>query len=201
LDSMGVKQVFHAGDLTDGTNVFRGQMYEQDAWGFDSQVDYTAKHYPRKKRITTYWVEGNHDSIYWQQLDSDIGPAIEARRPDLQCLGTYYARLKDGRFKVDLVHLRKSRAYAASYPAQVFLRDTLQPNYRPFPQLLGLGHRHRSWIGQLQSVWSVESGHFQKPTPYATERGLFSPRGGWILDLERDGAKIRKMKAEFIQTG
>ena len=87
-----------------------------------------------------------------------------------------------------------------SYPAQTFLRESLNPNYIQYPQLVALGHRHQNWIGQLQSVWCCEAGHFQKPTPYTIEKGIISPRGGWILEMDREGPNIYRMKAEWIQT-
>jgi len=200
LDDMGVRQVYNAGDLSDGNDVYRGQHYEQKVWGFKDHTNYIVKNYPKKSQIKTFHIAGNHDTSFIKKIDANIGEAIASRRLDMPYLGEYYARIKDEKFNFDLVHLRRGRSYAVSYPLQTFLRESLNPNYLQYPQLVASGHRHQNWIGQLQSVWCCEVGHFQKPTPYTIEKGIISPRGGFVLDMEREGPNIYMMKATFIQT-
>ena len=193
----GITQVFHAGDLSDGVNVYKGQMYEQVAWGFDDQINYIVKNYPRRKGIKTYWIEGNHDTSYYNQIGASLGSKLNKLRDDLICLGMLFARVYDD-ISIDILHLRKSRAYAVSYPLQAYLRE-LPPSRHP--DILILGHRHHAYFGLFQDTYCFEAGNFQYVTPYALERGKGQPVAGWIVRIERERGKIKKISPTLINFG
>ena len=59
----GIKTVFHAGDVTDGIDVYPGQYRDmvREVRDVNDLIEYTIKHYPKKRGITTYAIAGNHD--------------------------------------------------------------------------------------------------------------------------------------------
>ena len=63
---MGVKTVFHAGDIVDGWGVYRGQQAEVHTFGAKGQADYVIKNYPQVAGITTHFITGNHDASWWK---------------------------------------------------------------------------------------------------------------------------------------
>jgi len=199
LYNEGIKQVFHAGDLSDGMNVYQNQMYEQKVVGADKQLEYIIKKYPRRKGIKTYFIGGNHDCSYSDKFGYDFLEKLDSRRRDLHYLGPYYAKIRDETrdFEIDLLHLKRGRTYAISYPAQAFLRDF---PHRRYPNLMILGHRHRAWYGMIQEVHCFEAGNFQKPTPYAIERGQGNPICGWILEFDKD-LNLENLKMRLINFG
>jgi len=198
LYSEGVKQFFHAGDLTDG-EIYKGQVAEQDAIGFDSQKELVVKEYPRIKSSKTYFITGNHDLSYLKTAGADIGEAIEKDRSDMIYLGREYCKIRDldKEMDMDLVHLKRGLAYAMSYPLQKYMRD--QPNIRK-PDILIAGHRHRSWYGLIGDTHSFEAGNFQYPTPYCIRRGEGNRIAGWMVNIKKTKRKT-KLKIELIDYG
>lgn len=195
IDSRGIKQVYHAGDLADGINMYRGQLNDLRCWGYEDQVDYIVKNYPRKSSLKTYFVAGNHDASFKRVEGADIGKYIMGRRDDLQYLGAYYARVKDD-ISLDLVHPEsKTSAYALSYSAQVYLRN-LPPNY--YPDILVMGHHHKLFYTYYQNVHCFEAGVFMSPNDLFIRQGKVGNIGGWIIEMEREKKRIKKMKSELV---
>jgi len=57
----GVTEMFDAGDITEGWGVYKGQEFEVKMLGQDEQIDYACKVHPKRKKMTTYFITGNHD--------------------------------------------------------------------------------------------------------------------------------------------
>ena len=67
-----VDRVFNTGNWIDGERRFN--QHDLLVHGMDAQLRYLAKHYPRRKGITTYAVAGDdHEGWYAQDLGIDIG--------------------------------------------------------------------------------------------------------------------------------
>lgn len=197
IDEAGIRQVYHAGDLTDGWMIYKGQIMDQNRIGYEEQSKFTRDKYPYKKNMTTFIVMGNHDANYMKLQGADIVKYVCSYRPDLKYVGMYYARFKDpeDRIKLDLVHPTGTIPYAISYGTQKYLRNR-PPSYHS--NILVSGHRHQSWYGYYQEVHSFEAGCFTEPTDFLIRQGCAGNVGGWLVEMERDGGFIKKMRTELI---
>ena len=118
LADAGVKTVFHAGDLTDGYLVYKGQLDDLIVWGEPNQREFVVRNYPKKKGMTTYVIAGNHDLHGFELGGSNIVENICKERTDLKYCGMYHARfLLNGSDspKLDVVHDTHKRAYALCF--------------------------------------------------------------------------------------
>lgn len=198
LDKAGVKHVFHAGDLTDGYLVYKGQLADLLAWGEPAQRDYVVRNYPRKKNITTHVISGNHDLSGFEKGGSDVVENICKERPDLDYNGMYHARfLLNGseRPSLDVLHDTARRAYAISYPAQRRQRDT-PPSDRPDMSLAG--HRHVAFYSYYNDEHMFEGGCFERSSPYMLGRGIQATLAGWLTELGIKDNYIKKCKPELM---
>jgi UDP-2,3-diacylglucosamine pyrophosphatase LpxH len=195
--SRGVKQVFNAGDLTDGTSVYRGQLYNLSKIGYEEQAQEVIKEHPKKRGIKSYLIMGNHDADYMKHQGADIIKYITACRSDLENCGIYYARFKDVNdgIKLDMFHPDGGSQYALSYGTQKYLRDS-PPSHHP--NILIAGHRHQHFYGNIQEVDAIEAGTFQGPNDFSIRRNQAGGVGGWIIDMERKDGKIKRFKPEWI---
>ena len=96
----GVKDFYHTGDIVCGENVYRGQVYEIYAHGFEAQANEVIKNYPQFKGVTTYFILGNHDLSFAKRAGANIGRRISEYRDDLVYLGNESADVKLGRDSV-----------------------------------------------------------------------------------------------------
>lgn len=57
---VGIKDVFHAGDLVEGSGkIYRGQLNDIHTYGAARQIDYVIENYPKVKGINTFFITGN----------------------------------------------------------------------------------------------------------------------------------------------
>jgi hypothetical protein len=206
LASRGVKNVILAGDLTDGYNVYKGQLDDIMVWGEPAQRDFTVRHFPKKGGITTRCIAGNHDLSEFERGGSNIVENISKDRTDLKYDGMYFARylLKnkstdakdlDDAVSLDSVHDCSRLAYAISYPAQVRQRNT-PPQDRPKISLSG--HRHITLFADYNNEKMFEGGCFEHSSPYMRAKGIQASMGGWITDITMENGKIKKIRPELM---
>jgi predicted phosphodiesterase len=196
LQQAGVKKVFHAGDLTDGYMVYKGQISDLIAWGEPDQRRYTVENYPRKVGLTTFVIAGNHDSDTFLHGGADIVENICKERPDMKYVGMHYARFRiNNSLKFDLLHDTARRAYALSYPSQIRQRDT-PPSERP--DMSAAGHRHVTFYTYYNDEHMFEAGCFEHSSPYMRGRGIQATIAAWIARLKIDDDYIKSLEARLI---
>jgi len=96
----GVTNFYHTGDIVSGENVYRGQVYEIYAHGFEAQASAVVNEYPKYKDVTTYFILGNHDLSFAKRAGANIGIRIDELRDDLVYLGNESADIQLGRDNV-----------------------------------------------------------------------------------------------------
>jgi len=130
----GITKVFHTGDLTDGENMYRGQVYELHIHGCDAQRDYCIQQYPRRAGIDTEYIIGNHDGAFWKNAGVDVGLQIGDSRADMHYLGMDEAdvtlKCDTGEITLRLLHPRKGTSYALSYQCQKYI-ESLTGGHKP----------------------------------------------------------------------
>lgn len=204
----GINRVFHAGDITDGFNVYRGHENHIKCFGTDKQAEYTIHNYPKIDGIDTFFITGNHDLKAYEKGGPDIGGLIVngltigsddegvkqvKGRTDLHYLGRYLARIVWNNNKIDLIHPDYGFSYAVSYAPQKYINE-LEPGTKP--DVLVFGHLHRAFYMNYRNINLLMGGCFQGQNDYLKRKGIQPVRAAWIIEMSRD----RKFRLDFKPT-
>jgi len=202
----GIAKVYHAGDLLDGENVYKGQNYELKLVGADNQIDYCINSYPVVKGITTYFITGNHDLSYFKRSGFDVGIRLAKERSDLVYLGPEEADINiqtevgaDRPVILRLFHPGGTgSAYALSYRAQRTI-ETYSSGEKP--HILVIGHLHKASYFFVRNVHTLQAGTLQNQTRFMRNKAIEAHRGGFIVEftVANDGS-INRLKCEFLNT-
>ena len=177
----GVRQVYHAGDLLTGIDVYRGQAQEIFLHTMDEQVDYAIERYPRRDGIKTSIIAGNHDLSCTLRGGLDPLRAVAAARDDITYLGPLSAWVYFGPLSLYLLHPKGGLAYAVSYKLQKLI-ESFEGGRKP--NVVVCGHWHKQAFVIERHVFGILPGCFEAQTTF--ERGLMlQPQlGGVVLDIE-----------------
>jgi UDP-2,3-diacylglucosamine pyrophosphatase LpxH len=200
FDKVGVKKVFHAGDVLDGHGMHAGQEFEQYASGFKDQLKTMAEKYPRVPGIETDFICGNHDLSFKKRNGIDVGPLIEMVRPDLHHIGDGVGEcvfvLKNGRkVKIRLEHPSGGTAYALSYRPQK-IAESLGDKDKPNTILIG--HYHKSdRLPHYRNINTIQVGCLQDQTPFMKSKAIAANTGAWVIK-DSYGEMTNEFKAFYI---
>lgn len=195
----GIADVYHVGDLVDGLGVFRNHNTEVLLHTYEAQVDYATDTFPQRDGIVTRLIGGNHD------LEGDFGKAgadpvqaVVNRRSDLEYLGRFSAlvELPNGA-TMQLLHPQGGASYATSYRPQK-IAESYEAGSKP--NVLLIGHWHRTGFFPVRGIQILMAGTFQGPTTFSTRRGMGEAGWGfWIVEccLADDGSVVR-FKPEWL---
>lgn len=194
----GVEIVLHAGDLTDGGSLYRGQEFELFCHGADAQADYVVRSYPNIAGITTYVIAGNHDENHWKVAGVDVCRRVSEERDDIKHLGFYGAYVYVGGINIYLHHGTGGGAYARSYKLQKFI-EQIAPEQKP--QILVMGHYHSSvLLPMYRNVAAIQMPCFQAQSPYLKAKGLYPEIAGVILEFaeNKENPGLVWIKPEWV---
>lgn len=188
----GIRVVIHAGDMTDGYGVYRGQEFEVKCAGQDEQIEYAVANYPKIAGIDTYFITGNHDLRMYERGGVDPGKPISKQRPDLHYLGQMAARIKmyDGT-TMEVLHPDGGVAYALSYKAQRSINNLTPDNV---PDMMAWGHYHTSYYMYYRRIHFNQVPSFKGQGIWEKRLGLNPTIGGWIIDGQVQGGKVNRYK-------
>jgi len=193
----GVKHVLHAGDIVDGQGIYHGHLSEIHTFGAQAQADYCVEMYPKVSGITTHFIVGNHDDVFWKSSGIDIGTLISRKRDDMLYYGQYQADVVFGKIKIRLMHPDGGGAYALSYKGQK-LAEQIASGKKP--HVLCLGHYHTNNYFYYRRMHILNLGTFQGQTDFLLRKGLMPAIGGWIVEmyLNETGNKIVAFNTSWI---
>ena len=197
----GIHDVYHAGDVLEGSGMRKGHEYELKVVGMDKQIAHLANEYPEIKGITTHFILGSHDLSFYKGAGSNPGPAIAGKRHDFKQLGetscaSFPIRIGDTTLTFALEHPRKGSAYALSYQPQKYL-DALSGGRKP--HYVGIGHYHKAELLPIyRNVIACQSGCFQSQTDWMREGGLAAHLGFWLCEVRATKVGIARFGAEFV---
>lgn len=177
----GIKDIYHAGDVSDGQEMYRGHTYEIFLHGADAQRDYIKEYYPTYEGCTTHMIGGSHDESHWKRAGADILAAVARGRQDIKFHGLYGAFLDIGPITGYVMHGDGGVAYARSYKMQKIIEQFTPENK---PDLLLLGHYHvPCHLPAYRNVEGFQLPCFQAQTPYLKKKGLAPVIGGMIITI------------------
>lgn len=193
----GIKHVYHTGDIDEGEKMRPGHAYECYRQGADDHVEEICRVYPKREKITTHFITGNHDASMIKHCGHDIGNAIADKRPDMEYLGRDCAVIElTPNCKLELRHPWDGSAYALSYKTQKMI-DAMAGGEKP--NILAVGHYHKAEYLFYRNIHCFQTGCFQAQTPFMKGKGISAHMGGWIVEVDVDsGGTIEKIKQQFI---
>lgn len=193
----GIKDVYHAGDLTDGLKMRVGHEYELYEVSADDMRDDVIKNYPCRCGMTTHFITGNHDASIYKQVGYDIGQAIARARDDMKYLGRDCAVINlTPKCTLELRHPWDGMSYAMSYKPQKMI-ESMESDSKP--NILVIGHYHKALYLFYRNVHCLLGGCFQAQTPFERGKGISVHLGGWIVEVEvdKDGT-VQAIKQQFM---
>lgn len=179
MRKVGVKTIFHAGDLVAGWKIYRGQENEVHTFGARNQAKYVIEHYPKIKGITTYFITGNHDLAWWNLAGTDIGETISDQREDMIYLGQCFADTSFNGIRVRLMH-PDGWAYAISYKSQK-IAEQIPSGQKP--QILLFGHWHTQFYYMYRNMHIMNAGCFEGQSLFLLRKGINPTIGGWDVRI------------------
>lgn len=193
----GIKDVYHAGDLTDGIKMRPGHEYELYAVSAGDMIDDVVVNYPKREGITTHFITGNHDASIYKHVGYDIGKSISYLRDDMDYLGRDCAviHLTDN-CTLELRHPWDGSAYALSYKPQKMI-EAMESDSKP--NILAIGHYHKAEYLFHRNVHTLQVGCFQGQTPFTRGKGISVSLGGWIVTIKvSENGTIKGITPQFI---
>lgn len=198
-DDAGVVGVLHAGDVTAGNDVYRGQYNDLRAFGFSDQLRYAIDNYPiLKNGAKTYAISGNHDLSFKVGNGAHFLSALVEKRPDIVDCGDYDGRVDVGGISFALHHGDGGGTYAESYKLQKAI-EILASGHKP--QVYILGHYHTALYMFRRNIHCLTPGCTQWSNDFSIRKNLPNAVCGWVVHIEvldDDRHTIRKFSPELI---
>lgn len=202
----GITKVFHAGDLLDGMDVYKGHNMFIKVMGGQSQAAYFIKNYPRRKGITTYAIAGNHDLSMYLKSGIDLASLVtsgfhhEGRfiegRDDIKYLGQYSHKvILPQEVTIELLHPRGNNTYALSYKQQK-RSEAMDRNLRPDVQFSG--HFHMFNYLWLNHTHFVALPGCQDETEFFKRLGLPRGMGFMVVHYRISDGRLRSFSPELF---
>ena len=196
----GCETILCTGDVLDGWKMYPGQEYELHKMGWNDQRDWFADQAP-KPGIPVQFITGNHDASFKKLAGVVAGVELEKLVPGWRFLGEDFADVlfeANGQaYRVTLIHPDGGTSYALSYRGQKITEQIEGGNK---PNLLGIGHFHKAeLIPSYRNVCVLQTGTFQRQTPYMQRRGLSAHMGGWVIEVGiGDNTGGNRIKSQFV---
>lgn len=196
-----INVVFHAGDISDGDDVYRGHSQHKvpEAIGWGRLEDYVVENYPERDGVVTAFIEGNHDRKLYKDTGVRFGEQIAERREDLELIGDCFADVtldEEHDVNMQLVHPSGGVPYTPGYRAMTWLRDRDDEDKA---DITVFGHLHKFINAHVEGSEALYGGAWQGETPYLQRKGIKPEVGGWIIEMELEDGDIRSWQTDRVQ--
>ncbi len=193
-----VMKIFHLGDMTDGTGVYRGHHMYLNAVGADAQKEKAEKilvpiYKNEPDMPPTEAISGNHDTVYYSSAGHDVVRAICAGvnalvgRKVMTYLGKDGQNTTCGRqpkkISIRLLHPDGGIPMGRSYRLQEVIRRLVSVLVCEEDDLhsLALGHLHVSLFMLYNGIAGFMVPGMQGETDYLIRKGLKPQIGCWLV--------------------
>lgn len=179
MKQLGVKNVYNAGDMTDG--FYKKRMHEAYLFGADDQAEEVIDKYPCEEGMTTFFILGNHDATHIQNGGANIGKNISGHRKDMIYLGQDFAKIwLTDKVDMDIIHPGDGTAYALSYQLQKRINNMTGGEK---PRILVTGHYHKYFTMFYRNIYAISAPAFQAQSPWMRGKAIGSDIGYIVLDI------------------
>lgn len=200
----GITHVYVAGDIVDGIRIYKG--HHENVWSqsIEDQTDMAAEAMSKHPTLEFWAIAGNHDYSYTQQTGAKPLAILEAKLDNFRNLGDFRADVIYQGIRMRLLHGGTGRAYAKSYPSQIYLRDYFSglehEELRNTPHVLFLGHFHTYYDGFDHGMHILQPGSFQDgDNEFCIRRGFTGPTGLWHVRIVNQGGMIAEYRTTYIK--
>jgi len=186
----GIKDLYHAGDITAGLGVYRNQIRDlrPDCIGVDQQAQRAADKIIASN-LSWHFILGNHDLRQYEANGFDVGQRIcdlvkaAGYRKKVECLGHDRARIGVGKNEaclLDLNHPGGGTAYAISYRSQKIVEEYTSGDK---PHIVAIGHFHKmDDLPHTRNMVALQAGCFCWTTRFMGRKQIAPHVGGLILE-------------------
>ncbi len=205
----GFEDVHISGDLVDGYGVYRGQMANLRYWKAEDQADFLYSilaEFP----FNYYASKGNHDYSFEMHGSPNPIALIELKMKEagkfFTFLNSYAGDLIIGGVLKRMVHLSGGKAYAKSYPAQVYLRNLsgagrgyayVGGNKYPI-RFVQFGHFHTMVEFMDSGIYCTHPGNYQFPTDLTVRLGLVGDQGSLFTECIIGDNRVLEYTSKFV---
>jgi predicted phosphodiesterase/biotin operon repressor len=202
--AQGIDTVLCPGNYVDGEARFN--RYELYAHGIADQCQYCIDHWPQRKGIKTFYIDGDcHEGWYLTREGIEFGRylMLEAQRQgrkDLVYLGSMEADIElkapKGSAVIKIMHPGGGTAYAISYAVQK-LAESYQGGEKPAVAIVG--HYHKFEYSFPRSIHMLQPGCCQDQTRFMRKLKLAAHVGFSTVELQQDvGGSITRFTPTFF---
>lgn len=202
--AQGIDTVLCPGNYVDGEARFN--RYELYAHGIADQCQYCIDHWPQRKGIKTFYIDGDcHEGWYLTREGIEFGRylMLEAQRQgreDLVYLGSMEADIElkapKGSAVIKIMHPGGGTAYAISYAVQK-LAESYQGGEKPAVAIVG--HYHKFEYSFPRSIHMLQPGCCQDQTRFMRKLKLAAHVGFSTIELQQDvGGSITRFTPTFF---
>ena len=197
FESEGIYTVYHTGDIDEGEQMRPGHQYECYEQGADDHVKEIVRVYPKRERIKTNFITGNHDASIIKKCGYDIGYPIASQRNDMVYLGQSSAVINlTPNCTFELRHPLDGTAYSLSYKTQKMI-EAMSGGEKP--NVLATGHYHKAEYLFYRNIHSFQTGCLCAQTPWMKGKQISAHMGVWIIEVHVDEeGTVTRIKQEFI---
>lgn len=192
FESQGITTVFCPGNYIDGEG--HNNRSELVAHGIPDQCQYAIDHWPHRKGITTYYVDGDdHEGWYKQREGIEFGRYLEMEAHaqgyfDLVYMGYGEADFEltvpgGGRSIIKIIHTGGGSSYAFSYASQK-LAESFQGGEKP--DVCIIGHLHKFDYCLARGVHCVQVGCIEDQTIFMRKKRLAAHVGFTTITIQQD---------------
>lgn len=194
---LGIRDIYHTGDLLAGVNVYRGQRADLFLHTEDDQVTYAVEHYPRRPGVRTHLIGGNHDLVFIKGGGADPLKMVALQRDDINYLGPFSAWVRLTELcQVYMLHPDKGGSYALSYRLQKLV-ESFEGGRKPNVCLVG--HWHTRCYIMPRNVHAMSCACFESQTDFERRNMLQPQVGGTMLTLDfGDDGAAQRFVPEFV---
>lgn len=199
-----LRVVYHAGNWIDGEARFN--KYDLECVGFENQLNYFLKHYPKRKGIASQILSGDdHEGWFVQREQINVGRVMQDRaqqtgRDDLIDLGYMERDIEfkrgSGSSTIRVIHAGGGSAYAISYTSQKYV-ESLQGGEKP--AIVLVGHFHKFDWSYPREVHVIQGGTTEDQTPFMRKKRIQAMVGGCIVEAKQDRRGVfNRVRVEWL---
>lgn len=194
----GIKTVLHCGDLFEGFKRARPEAFlNNKAIGFQAQLNYGERVFPKRDGVETLVISGNHDEWYMVEGLADIVKTFARIRPDVKFLGNSFARVwLTPKLDLTLFHPNDGTSSNIFGKLQQFLARGGDKRSK----INILGHYHKFAYLKHDGMHAFYPASFQRQSNWMSRNNLHSEVGALILTLKVDTntGDLLSLNFEFI---
>lgn len=200
-EARGVTEVYHTGDLNEG---FKAQRFEtflgNKAIGFQDQLEYVVKNYPKRKDITTYFISGNHSNWSLQHALANFDKTVGMLRSDMKYLGHDFARVNiTDKISLVLYHPNDGSSANVFSKLQNYIDRAGNVDPNRVGTITAIGHYHKVGMLKHRGVYGFYTSSFQRPSDWMNLNNLKSFVGGWIITIRTTNTgELLSLVPEYI---